>query len=264
MENVKNIAIKVLKITDPKPCKCGGGHEVCLNCRVCRANNDDQIATDFEHLAQYIDHTILKAEATKTAVESLCNEADYYLTKSVCVNPVNVKFAHDKLKKVLTCSVVGFPLSNSITETIKAEAKQAILDGAKEIDMVIKVAWLKDKEYDDVLEEISAISQVCSDNGAILKVIFENCLLTKEEIIIAALLSKKAGAEFVKTSTGFNKSGAILEDVELMRQVVGPKLGVKAAGGIRDRVTAIAMLNAGANRIGASATVAILKDEYED
>ena len=161
-------------------------------------------------------------------------------------------------------SLVSLPLSNSVTNTIIAETKQAIQDGAKEIDMVIKVSWLKDKDYQSVLSEISAISQVCSEHGAILKVIFENCLLTKEEIIISAILSKKAGAEFIKTSTGFNKSGAILEDVALMRKVVGPKLGVKAAGGIRDRVTAKAMLKAGANRIGASATVEILKEEYED
>ena len=264
MEDIKNIAIQVLGITDPKPCKCGGQHQVCLNCRVCRANEEDKLATDFDHLAQYIDHTILKPEASQEAVKSLCIEADYYLTKSVCVNPSYVDFTSKNLKKVLTCSVVGFPLSNSVTETIIAETKQAIKDGAKEIDMVIKVGWLKDKRYEDILSEISAISQTCERNGAILKVIFENCLLANEEIIIAALLSKKAGAEFIKTSTGFNKSGAIIEDVELMRRVVGPKFGVKAAGGIRDRVTAQAMLKAGANRIGASATVAILKDEYEN
>ena len=140
---------------------------------------------------------------------------------------------NENLKKVLTCSVVGFPLSNSLTETIVVEAKQAIKDGAKEIDMVIKVNWLKDKEYQKIETEISTISQVCQANGAILKVIFENCLLTNDEIIIAGLLSKKAGAEFIKTSTGFNKSGAIIEDVQLMRRVVGPKYGVKAAGGIR-------------------------------
>lgn len=264
MENIKNIAIKVLNITDEKPCKCGGGHEVCLNCRVCRASEKDKLVTDFDHLAQYIDHTILKPEATKEAVMNICKEADYYKTKSVCVNPAFVKYANSKLEKVLTCSVVGFPLSNSVTDTIVAEAKQAIKDGATEIDMVIKVGWLKDKEYEKILAEITAISQACEAHGAILKVIFENCLLTNEEIIIAGLLSKKAGAEFIKTSTGFNKSGAILEDVALMRAVVGPKYGVKAAGGIRDRVTTLAMLKAGANRIGASATLAILKDEYED
>lgn len=264
MENIKNIAMRVLNITKPKACKCGGEHEICLNCRVCRVNEADKLARDFDHLAQYIDHTILKPEATKEAVKALCQEADYYQTKSVCVNPVYVKYAHTNLEKVLTCSVVGFPLSNSITKTIVKETKEAIKDGASEIDMVIKVNWLKDKEYQSILTEITAISKVCEARGAILKVIFENCLLIQEEIIIAALLAKKAGAEFIKTSTGFNKSGASTEDVELMRAVVGPKLGVKAAGGIRDRATAITMLKAGANRIGASATVAILKDEYED
>ncbi len=264
MEDIKKIAIEVLGITDPKPCKCGGQHQVCLDCRVCRANNKDQIASDFDHLAQYIDHTILKPEANEESVNAICKEADYYLTKSVCVNPLYVKLVAKNLRKVLTCSVVGFPLSNSLTDTIITETKQAIYDGANEIDMVLKVNWLKDKKYSQVLEEIKSISQTCADMGAILKVIFENCLLTNEEIIIAALLSKKAGAEFIKTSTGFNKSGATIEDVSLMRKVVGPKIGVKAAGGIRDRETAIYMLKAGANRIGASATVKILKDEYED
>ncbi len=264
MEDIKKIAVDVFGIKDQKPCKCRGGHQVCLNCRVCRAQGQNQIAEDFEHLAQYIDHTILKPEAQEEAVKAICEEADYYLTKSVCVNPLYVKFASANLKKVMTCSVVGFPLSNSLTETIVAETKQAIQDGAKEIDMVIKVNLLKDKQYSSILDEITAISTACQENGAILKVIFENCLLTDEEIIIAALLSKKAGAEFVKTSTGFNKSGAKIQDVELMRKVVGPKLGVKAAGGIRDRQTAISMLKSGANRIGASATIEILKEEYEN
>jgi deoxyribose-phosphate aldolase len=264
MEDIRKIAIDVLGISDPKPCKCGGQHQVCLECRVCRANDKDQLASDFQHLAQYIDHTILKAEASEEAVKTICEEADYYLTKSVCVNPLYVNLVSESLEKVLTCSVVGFPLSNSLTQTIVAETSQAIQDGANEIDMVIKVNWLKDKKYSQVLAEIRAISETCADKGALLKVIFENCLLTKEEIIIASLLSKKAGAEFIKTSTGFNKSGAAVEDVKLMRDVVGPKIGVKAAGGIRNRETAIQMLKAGANRIGASATKEILKDEYED
>lgn len=263
MEKIKNIAIELLKLTETHACKCGGGHEVCLNCRVCRANEEDKTVSDLEHLAQYIDHTILKAEASEEAVKNICEEADFYLTKSVCVNPLYVKSAYKNLRNVLTCSVVGFPLSNSLTEVIVAETEKAIEDGAKEIDMVIKVAWLKDNKYEEVLNEISIISQTCQNMGAILKVIFENCLLSKDEIIKAAILSKKAGAEFVKTSTGFNISGASLEDVELMRLVVGPKYGVKAAGGIRDRETAIAMLKSGANRIGASATKTILKEEYE-
>lgn len=261
MESLKDIAIKILGKNEKRMCSCGGGHEVCLRCRVCRYKEEDKLAVDFDHLAQYIDHTLLKPEATSEAIVALCQEADHYKTKSVCVNPIYVDLAHKNLKEALTCTVVGFPLSNSLTATIVQEASTAIAQGATEVDMVLKVNWLKDKEYQKILTEISIVSQTCQANGAILKVIFENCLLTEEEIAIAAILAKKAGAEFIKTSTGFNKSGAVLEDVALMRKVVGPKFGVKAAGGIRDRETAIAMLKAGANRIGASATKAILKGE---
>ncbi len=259
MTSTKSLAIQLFDLDENLACKCNGNHEVCLNCRVCRALQPNQLATDFDNLAQYIDHTALKAETTNNDIEKLCNEADQLATKSVCVNPLYVKKASSLLKKALTCTVVGFPLSNSLSSTIVDETLRAIKDGATEIDMVLKVGWLKDKRYDDIVKEISLVSQACEQNGAILKVIFENCLLTKEEIAIASLLSKKAGAEFVKTSTGFNKSGAEVEDVAIMRGVVGPYYGVKAAGGIRDKETAISMLKAGANRIGASATIKIVK-----
>lgn len=263
MESLKNIAIEVLGRNEKRMCSCGGGHEVCLRCSVCRVKEEDKLALDFEHLAQYIDHTLLKPEATSEEIITLCEEADYYKTKSVCVNPIYVDLAHKNLKEALTCTVVGFPLSNSLTSTIVQEASTAIAQGATEVDMVLKVGWLKDKEYQKILTEISIIAQTCHANGAILKVILENCLLTDEEIVVAAILAKKAGVDFIKTSTGFNKSGAELKDVELMRKVMGPKFGIKAAGGIRDRKTAIAMLKTGANRIGASATKAILKEEHE-
>lgn len=258
MNNIKEIAIKIFDIKDQDKCKCGGAHDVCLNCRVCRADKEDQLPKDFTSLAQYIDHTALKPDTTESDIDTLCKEAEHYGTKSVCVNPLYVSLAHKNLNNVLTCTVVGFPLSNSLTSTILQEVSDAIKNGAEEVDMVIKSGWLKDKKYLEVLSEITDIADLCHEGNAILKVILENCLLTEEEIIIASLISKKAGADFVKTSTGFNKSGAKLSDVELMRKVVGPKLGVKAAGGIRDRETAIAMLKAGANRIGASATKSIV------
>jgi len=264
MESIKDIAIRVLGNNEKRICSCGGAHEVCLRCRVCRYNEEDKLATNFDNLAQYIDHTLLKPEASSEDIVSLCQEADYYKTKSVCVNPLFVDLAHKNLKEALTCTVVGFPLSNSLTSTIVQETSTAIAQGATEIDMVLKVGWLKDKEYQKILTEIGIIAETCHANGAILKVIFENCLLADEEIVIATILAKKAGADFIKTSTGFNKSGAKVEDVALMRKVIGPKFGVKAAGGIRDRETAISMLKAGANRIGASATKTILKGENED
>lgn len=259
MKRSKELALLLAKNSEEKLCNCGGDHEICLNCRVCRADGEDMLATDLENLAQYIDHTALKPETTSQQIVTLCAEAEKFQTKSVCVNPIYVSQATKELNKVITCTVVGFPLSNSLTATIVQETKSAIKQGATEIDMVIKANWLKDKQYELILDEISQISTACSEGGAILKVIFENCLLNDDEIIIASLLSKKAGSEFIKTSTGFNSGGATIENVELMRNTVGPKLGVKAAGGIRDRKTTLAMLKAGANRIGASRTLDIIK-----
>ena len=208
--------------------------------------------------ADMFDHTLLKADATKAQVEKICEEAVAYQFASVCVNSYYTKFVAEKLSGsgVMTCTVVGFPLGQMSTKAKAAETKIAVEDGAEEIDMVINVGALKEGSYDVVLEDIKAVKAACGK--AHLKVIIETCLLTDEEKVKACELSKEAGADFVKTSTGFSTGGATAEDVTLMRKTVGPELGVKASGGIRDKATAEKMVQAGANRLGTSATIAII------
>lgn len=210
------------------------------------------------------DHTILKADATEAAVAKICAEAKEYNFMSVCVNTYYTAFVAEQLKDsdVKVCTVVGFPLGQMSTKAKALETKCAIEDGADEIDMVLNVAALKDGKYDVVLEDIKAVKAACG--AALLKVILETCLLTKEEIVKACELSVEAGADFVKTSTGFSTRGATAEDIALMRKTVGPDIGVKASGGVRDSKGAIAMVEAGANRIGASATIAILSGAKSD
>ena len=210
--------------------------------------------------SKLFDHTILKADASRTDVEKICKEALQYNFASVCVNQCRVKMVSELLKgsDVKTCAVVGFPLG-AMSEKAKAfEAKCAIEDGASEIDMVINIGALKDKEYDVVLKDIKAVREVCKKDEVILKVIIETCLLTDEEKIKACELSLEAEADFVKTSTGFSTGGATAEDVALMRKAVGNNAYVKASGGIRDKETALKMINAGADRLGTSATVNII------
>jgi deoxyribose-phosphate aldolase len=205
------------------------------------------------------DHTILKADAGEQAVIKICSEAKEHGFMSVCVNGYYTAFVAEQLKgtDVKVCTVVGFPLGQMSTKAKAFETECAVADGAQEIDMVINVAALKDSKYDVVLEDIKAVKDACG--GALLKVILETCLLTKEEIVKACELCVEAGADFVKTSTGFSTGGAVAEDIALMRKTVGPDLGVKASGGVRDSKTAVEMVEAGATRIGASATIAILK-----
>lgn len=214
------------------------------------------------NLAKYIDHTILKPETTKEEVVKVCQEAKEHGFFSVCVNPYYVKLVSNELagSDVKVCSVIGFPLGASVTSVKAAETKQAIADGANEIDMVLNVAAMKNGEYDYVLNDIKGVVEAL-EGKAILKVILENCLLTEEEIVKACELSVEAGAHFVKTSTGFSKGGAVASDIALMRKTVGPNIGVKASGAVRDRETAILMVESGASRIGASASVAIVKGE---
>lgn len=210
------------------------------------------------------DHTILKADATEAAVAKICAEAKEYGFMSVCVNTYYTAFVAEQLKDsdVKVCTVVGFPLGQMSTKAKALETQCAVEDGADEIDMVLNVAALKDGKYDVVLEDIKAVKAACGK--ALLKVILETCLLTKEEIVKACELSVEAGADFVKTSTGFSTGGATAEDIALMRKTVGPDIGVKASGGVRDSKGAIAMVEAGANRIGASATIAILSGAKSD
>lgn len=205
------------------------------------------------------DHTILKADAKKEAVRKICEEAKEYDFASVCVNSYYTAYVAEQLAgtEVKVCTVVGFPLGQMATRAKAYEAACAVEDGAQEIDMVINVAALKDGLDQVVLEDIKAVKKACGQ--ALLKVIIETCLLTDEEKVKACKLSKEAGADFVKTSTGFSTAGAKAEDVALMRKTVGESMGVKASGGIRDKETAMAMVNAGANRLGTSATVAICK-----
>jgi len=212
------------------------------------------------NIASYIDHTLLKAEVREDQVIRLCEEAREYKFASVCVNPYNVKKAVEILAgtEVKVCTVIGFPLGANTKEVKAFETSQAVADGAQEIDMVINVGALKSKQYDVVERDIQAVVNACGGKG-IVKVIIEASLLTDEEKITACTLSKKAGAHFVKTSTGFSTGGATIQDVALMRKTVGDKMGVKASGGIRDIKTALAMIEAGATRIGASASVEIVK-----
>lgn len=213
-------------------------------------------------IASLIDHTLLKPEATPEQIAQLCSEAREYRFASVCVNPVYVKLAWDLLKgsPVKVCSVVGFPLGATPSEVKAFEAQRAIRDGASEIDMVIHVGSLKAGADDLVEEDIAIVVEACHAGGAICKVILETCFLTEDEKVRACLLAKWAGADFVKTSTGFGPGGATVEDVALMRRTVGPDMGVKAAGGIRTLQALRQMVAAGANRIGASASVNIMQE----
>lgn len=210
-------------------------------------------------IAKFIDHTILKPETRKEDVIKVCNEAKECGFYSVCVNPYYVPLAKKELEgsDVKITSVVGFPLGATTKEVKAFEAKKAVKSGADEIDMVINIAALKNREYDIVKEDIKAVVDAIKDK-AILKVIIETCLLTEEEKIKACQISKEAGAHFVKTSTGFSTGGATVHDIKLMRDTVGTDMGVKASGGIRDRDKALQMIEAGANRIGASSSVAIV------
>ncbi len=210
-------------------------------------------------IAKYIDHTLLAADATKERIEELCREAAEHHFASVCVNSCWVREASALLDGtgVHVCTVVGFPLGAMETKAKAEEAAIAVSNGADEIDMVLNIGFLKSGMDSEVLEDIKAVREAC--RGRILKVIIETCLLSDEEKVRACILSKEAGADFVKTSTGFSKGGAEVHDVALMHRTVGGSLGVKASGGIRDLDTAMAMIEAGATRIGASAGVAIVK-----
>ncbi len=209
---------------------------------------------------QFIDHTLLKPEATPKQVLQLCEEAQKYNFAAVCINPVYVPLAVDKLQSTLikVCTVVGFPLGNNISRIKAAETDNAVANGAREIDMVIPVGQLKSHDYQYVEQDIRMVVEAAAPL-AIVKVILETCLLEETEIITACKIAQQAGAHFVKTSTGFNKAGAAVEQVALMRKTVRNDMGVKAAGGIRDYETALKMINAGANRLGTSASVAIVE-----
>lgn len=213
-----------------------------------------------QNIATLIDHTLLKQDATRNQIEKLCEEAKEYTFASVCVNPSWVNLSAKLLQgsPVKVCTVIGFPLGASTTEVKAFETSNAIENGAEEIDMVINVGALKDQDYNFVQKDIEAVVQAAKGK-AIVKVILETCLLTDEEILRASEISKLAGADFVKTSTGFSTGGATVSAVKLMRSAVGPELGVKASGGVRSLADLQAMVDAGATRIGASSGVEIVK-----
>lgn len=213
------------------------------------------------NLNKTIDHTLLKPEATQEMIDKLCAEAKQYDFASVCVNPVWVKRSASQLAgtNVKVCTVIGFPLGANTPEIKAAETRDAIANGATEVDMVINVGALKSGDLDLVKRDIQAVVEASGD--VLVKVILETGLLTQEEKITACKLSVEAGADYVKTSTGFGPGGATVEDIALMRQTVGPDIGVKASGGVRDRATALALIEAGATRIGASAGISIVNGD---
>ncbi|MEG2246827.1 MAG: deoxyribose-phosphate aldolase [Peptostreptococcaceae bacterium] len=214
------------------------------------------------NIAKMIDHTVLKAVATTEDIKKICKEAKEHNFFSVCINPANIELAKKELEgsEVKVCTVIGFPLGANTSEVKAFETKDAIAKGADEVDMVINIGALKDKNYDYVLNDIKAVVDA-ANKKALVKVIIETCYLTDEEKKIACELSVKAGTDFVKTSTGFGTGGSTPEDIKLMRDVVGPNIGVKASGGVRTQDDAKAVISAGCSRIGASASVAIAKGE---
>ena len=216
-------------------------------------------------LARYIDHTLLKPDATPEQIKTLCKEALQNHFATVCINALYVPFAAELLRgsDVSVCTVIGFPLGATSTAVKVYEAETAIAQGATEIDMVITIGLLKAQERDRVYSDVAAVAAACHAQGAHLKVILETALLTDEEIVLACEICKQAKADFVKTSTGFAKGGATIADIALMRKTVGPKMGIKAAGGIRDYETAMAMIKAGATRIGASGSLTIMASAPE-
>lgn len=213
------------------------------------------------NLNKYIDHTLLKPDATASMIDKLCEEAKQYNFASVCVNPTWIKRSAEHLAgtDVKVCTVIGFPLGANTLDVKAAETRDAIANGATEVDMVLNVGALKSGDLDLVKRDIQAVVEASGD--VLVKVIIETGLLTDEEKVTACNLSVQAGADYVKTSTGFGPGGATVEDIALMRKTVGPDIGVKASGGVRDRETAIAMVNAGATRIGASAGISIVSGE---
>ena len=218
-----------------------------------------------QNIANIIDHTVLKAFSTKEDVIKVCNEAKEHGFFSVCINPTHIELAKKELEgsNVKVCTVIGFPLGANTSEVKAFETRDAIAKGAHEVDMVINIGALKDNNYDLVYNDIKAVVDA-ANKEALVKVIIETCYLTDEEKKIACELSVKAGADYVKTSTGFGTGGSTPEDIKLMRDVVGPNIGVKASGGVRTTEDAIKVINAGASRIGASASISIATGEKTD
>lgn len=259
MKSIRQIAVDLFGETHP--CACGGGHEICLKCNVCRAHEPDRVYNGKDPIASIIDATILKADAVEAEIRALCELAIKYETASVCVNSQFLALLHKILNShPLACTVINFPLGAGSPHAIYNEAAAVLTDGVDEVDMVQNLAALLSGNTKTAYESIERVAELCIHKSALLKVIIETCYLSDEQIVISCLLAKKAGATFVKTSTGFGPAGAKAEHISLMRKTVGPKLGVKASGGIRTKEQALEMIQAGANRIGASNVLAIIGD----
>ena len=259
---VEAVTREVLAALTARQDVCDNGDKV----RQVVANGADRVAFHGEaaevplDMARYIDHTLLKPDATAAEIDQLCREAEQYHFASVCINPTWVKRAAENLRgsSVPVCTVIGFPLGANTPEIKAMEARRALRDGAREVDMVLNIGALKSGFYDLVRTDIEKVVDAAHDGGALCKVILETALLTDEEKVIASSLAKQARADFVKTSTGFGPGGATVYDVALMRETVGPEMGVKASGGVRTADDAEDMIAAGATRIGASAGIEIV------
>jgi len=257
MNNIEKLARELFP--DKGLCRCGGEHKICLNCLECRAKMPDRTVSEAVNIASLIDATVLKADTTSDTVRALCGTARKHNCASVCVNSHFIPLVVSELgSEVKSCTVINFPLGANEIDAVIAEAEAVVALGIDELDMVQNIPAILDAQYELALSLIRQVASLCINRGVLLKVILETCYLTEEQIIISCLLCKAAGAHFVKTSTGFGTSGANPEIVALMRRVVGPKLGVKASGGIKTNEQARKLIQAGANRIGASSVDAIL------
>lgn len=249
---------------NPGPAVAACGFEMCPHCPCPASVDADTVPTtpDVRRLASLIDHTLLRPEVTRSQIEQLSNEALSLGCAAVCVNPAWVPFAAERLRgsAVKVATVVGFPFGATLTSAKRAEAEAAVQAGAQELDMVMNVGALRSGEPERVEADIRGVVEVGHAGGAIVKVILENAFLSDAQKVVACQIAQKAGADFVKTSTGFGPSGATEGDVRLMRQTVGAHMGVKAAAGIRTLADALRMLEAGATRLGMSATVAVLAE----
>jgi deoxyribose-phosphate aldolase len=278
---IEAVTREVVAVLGGRAVDGSGSGDVCADCRgSCAAHCSDKVrgmvgtgagrisysgdgAKVPADLAKYIDHTLLKPDATAAEIDQLCDEAKQFGFASVCVNPFWVRRCAERLRgsTVRVASVIGFPFGATTADSKAFETRKALRDGAREIDMVINVGALKSGMHDVVSEEIRRVSDACHEVGALNKVIIEAALLTDEEKVLASFLAKQAKADYVKTSTGYGPHGATVEDVLLMRETVGPSLGVKAAGGIRTLEDVRDMIAAGATRIGASAGVQIVGEQ---
>ena len=261
MNKIEKIAREIFGINKNIPSRSGGAHHISLDSVIDRSKFPDQIANPDGKLNDLIDHSILNPDASEEDIIKKCHEVKKYRFASICLNPCWVELAAKEIPDSIICTVIGFPLGANSSVMKTFETRLAIENGAKEIDMVMNVGQMKSGNYDLVYQDIAIVSDTCMQHKAILKVIIETCLLNEDEIITACLLAKKAGADFVKTSTGFSKGGAKIDDIKLMRKVVGNKMGVKAAGGIRTEDTARQMIAAGANRIGASDGILLIDEQ---